>query len=83
MVAYIDDFKLMMLVILVSLPLLFLIKVPKRVRAPAAAPAAPTGAAASVVLIGCRLYRGEHSTTGIKQRQAALERKVLRRGPKP
>src|SRR5580700_969037 len=45
MIGYIDDFKLMMVVILVSLPLLFLIKVPKRVRAVAVAPAAPPGAA--------------------------------------
>ena len=45
MIGYIDDFKLMMLVILVSLPLLFLIKVPKRARAVAAAPATPPGVA--------------------------------------
>jgi DHA2 family multidrug resistance protein len=45
MIGYIDDFKLMMVVILVSLPLLFLIKVPKRVRAVATAPATPPGAA--------------------------------------
>jgi len=45
MIGYIDDFKLMMLVILLSLPLVLLIKVPKRVRAVAAAPAAPSGAA--------------------------------------
>jgi hypothetical protein len=47
MIGYIDDFKLMMLVILVSLPLLFLIKVPKRVRAIATAPATPPAAAAA------------------------------------
>ena len=46
MIGYIDDFKLMMVVILISLPLLFLIKVPKRVRATATAPAASPAAAA-------------------------------------
>jgi DHA2 family multidrug resistance protein len=46
MIGYIDDFKLMMLVILISLPLVLLIKVPKRARATAAAPATtPSGAA--------------------------------------
>jgi DHA2 family multidrug resistance protein len=39
MIGYIDDYKLMMLVILVSLPLLLLIRVTKRVPAVAAAPA--------------------------------------------
>jgi len=47
MIGYIDDFKLMMLVILMSLPLVLLIKVPKRARA-AAAPAAPPTRAATV-----------------------------------
>jgi DHA2 family multidrug resistance protein len=38
MVGYIDDFKLMMLVLLCSLPLVLLIKGPKRADAPAPAP---------------------------------------------
>jgi DHA2 family multidrug resistance protein len=42
MIGYIDDFKLMMLVILASLPLLLLIKVGKRAAAPAPAQAAPS-----------------------------------------
>ena len=37
MVAYIDDFKLMMMVILASLPLLLLLRAPRR--EPVAAPA--------------------------------------------
>jgi DHA2 family multidrug resistance protein len=44
MVAYIDDFKMMMLVLLCSLPLVLLIRVaPKR---PSVAPATPNAAAA-------------------------------------
>jgi len=46
MIGYIDDFKLMMLVILCSLPLLLLIKGAPRRPAVAAAPAATSGAAA-------------------------------------
>ena len=47
MIGYIDDFKLMMLVILLSLPLVLLIKVPKRVAA-AREPAPPPSGAAAV-----------------------------------
>jgi DHA2 family multidrug resistance protein len=45
MIGYIDDFKLMMLVILCSLPLVLLIRVARRVPAPASA---PTGTPATV-----------------------------------
>jgi DHA2 family multidrug resistance protein len=38
MVGYIDDFKLMMMVLLCSLPLVLLIKGPKRAAAPGPAP---------------------------------------------
>jgi MFS transporter, DHA2 family, multidrug resistance protein len=46
MIGYIDDFKLMMLVILLSLPLVLLIKVPKRMRAVRVPAPPPSGAAA-------------------------------------
>jgi hypothetical protein len=40
MVSYIDDFKLMMLVLLLSLPLVLLIRTSRRDQVPTAAPAA-------------------------------------------
>jgi DHA2 family multidrug resistance protein len=46
MISYIDDFKLMMLVLLLSLPLVLLIRTTRRDQAPAAAPAATSAAAA-------------------------------------
>jgi MFS transporter, DHA2 family, multidrug resistance protein len=47
MISYIDDFKLMMLVILLSLPLVLLIRVGRRTPDVAAVPAATTSAAAA------------------------------------
>jgi DHA2 family multidrug resistance protein len=47
MIGYIDDFKLMMLVILFSLPLVLLIRVGRRTPIDAVAPAATSGAAAT------------------------------------
>jgi DHA2 family multidrug resistance protein len=47
MISYIDDFKLMMLVILFALPLVLLIRVARRTPVVAVAPAAPSGAAAA------------------------------------
>jgi DHA2 family multidrug resistance protein len=47
MIAYIDDFKLLMLVCLASIPFLLLLRdaTPMKTAAPAAAPAAATAAA--------------------------------------
>jgi MFS transporter, DHA2 family, multidrug resistance protein len=47
MVGYIDDFKLMMLVLLLSLPLVLLIRTGRRDPVPTAAPAATSAAAAA------------------------------------
>jgi DHA2 family multidrug resistance protein len=47
MISYIDDFKLMMLVILFALPLVLLIRVGRRTPVAAVAPAATSGAAAA------------------------------------
>ncbi|HVC57402.1 MAG TPA: DHA2 family efflux MFS transporter permease subunit [Stellaceae bacterium] len=54
MVAYIDDFRLMMLIVLVSLPLLLLLRETRRSAAPpiAAAPAGVTAAAPAAVTAG-------------------------------
>ena len=47
MISYIDDYKLMMVVIILALPLLLLIKANRRVPSVAAVPAGPTSAAAA------------------------------------